>query len=164
MTTGDDEDHLEWNSRARNETPTQRLDRNWSALLQELRVVQTGVQLLTGFLLTLPFQARFDDLSTAGHLVYLVTVSASIIATILLVAPVSMHRLLFRQRAIDVIVRVGNTLAICGLAMLGVTLVGAAALTFEIVLGVRAAAPAAAVVALSAIAGWLVLPRMYRNR
>ena len=52
-----------WNQQARGDTPMQRLDRNWGELLQELRVVQTGVQLLTGFLLTLPFQARFADLS-----------------------------------------------------------------------------------------------------
>ncbi len=53
-----------WDDQARKETPTQRLDRNWGDLLQELRVVQTGVQLLTGFLLTLPFQAR--SLSLVG--------------------------------------------------------------------------------------------------
>ena len=164
MATDDDDDQVAWNGRVRNETPTQQLDRNWAALLQELRVVQTGVQLLTGFLLTLPFQARFDGLSTTGHMVYLVTVSASILATVLLVAPVSMHRLLFRRRAIDVVVRVGNILAICGLVMLGITLVGAAALTFEIVLGVHAAAPAAAVVALFAFAFWFVLPSAYRHR
>ena len=164
MGTDEDDDQIAWNGQVRNETPTQQLDRNWSALLQELRVVQTGVQLLTGFLLTLPFQARFDSLSTAGHMVYLVTVSASILATVLLVAPVSMHRLLFRRRAIDVIVRVGNVLAICGLAMLGITLIGAAALTFEVVLGVHAAAPAAVVVALATVAFWFVLPRAYRNR
>ena len=62
------------------------------------------------------------------------------------------------------IVRVGNVLAICGLVMLGITLIGAAALTFEVVLGVHAAAPAAAVVALATIAFWFVLPRAYRSR
>lgn len=164
MATDESADHLEWNEKARNETPAQQLDRNWLALLQELRVVQTGVQLLTGFLLTLPFQSRFDDLSSAGHVVYLVTVSASIVATILLVAPVIMHRLLFRQRAIGVLVRVGNKLAISGVVMLGITLIGAAALTFEIVLGARVAVPAAATVAVLIVALWLVLPRAYRPR
>ncbi|MFI8567011.1 DUF6328 family protein [Rhodococcus sp. NPDC078407] len=164
MTTDEEDDQAEWNSRVRNETPTQQLDRNWAALLQELRVVQTGVQLLTGFLLTLPFQTRFDGLSTTGHVVYLVTVSASILATVLLVAPVSMHRLLFRRRAIDVVVRIGNNLAIAGLFMLGMTLVGSAALTFEIVLGIGAAAPAAVVVGLFAVGFWFVLPRIYRSR
>ena len=65
-----DVDHPEanqgWDHDARSETPTERLDRNWSNLLQELRVVQTGVQLLTGFLLTLPFQQRFDILDFVG--------------------------------------------------------------------------------------------------
>ena len=80
----------------RDETEAQRLDRNWSGLLQELRVAQTGVQLLTGFLLTLPFQQRFTQLDGVMRTVYLVTVACSIGATVLLVAPVSMHRLLFR--------------------------------------------------------------------
>lgn len=158
-----DEAHVEWNEKARHETPTQQLDRNWLALIQELRVVQTGVQLLTGFLLTLPFQSRFADLSTSGHVVYLITVSASILATIMLVAPVGMHRLLFRQRAVAALVRVSNRLAIGGIFMLGVTLVGASALTFEIVLGAWAALPAAVVVTVVMIAFWLVLPRAYRN-
>lgn len=153
--------HLEWDTKARKETPTQQLDRNWNALLQELRVVQTGVQLLTGFLLTVPFQQRFDDLSSAGRVVYLVTVTASIVATILLIAPVGMHRLLFRKRAVDILVRVGNRLAILGLLMLAVALVGVVTLTFEIVVGARAAEIAAAVVTVLLIGLWFVLPRAY---
>ncbi|MDT0264450.1 DUF6328 family protein [Jatrophihabitans sp. DSM 44399] len=77
-----DTDHPErddsWDQQARHETPTERLDRNWTDLLQELRVVQTGVQLLTGFLLTLPFQARFEKLSTFQQDVYLITVGCSV--------------------------------------------------------------------------------------
>lgn len=66
MSDGSDDrarDDDEWNYRARHEAETQRLDRNWAALLQELPVVRTGVQLLTGYLLTLPFQQRFTDLT-----------------------------------------------------------------------------------------------------
>src|SRR5271166_6769573 len=69
---------------SRSETEAQRLDRNWISLLQELRVVQTGVQLLTGFLLTLPFQQRFDVLDTTMRVVYLITVGSSVGATVLL--------------------------------------------------------------------------------
>jgi tRNA uridine 5-carbamoylmethylation protein Kti12 len=61
-----------WDSAAL-ETKTERLDRNWSSLLQELRVVQTGVQLLTGFLVTLPFQQRFDRLDDQMRTVYVTT-------------------------------------------------------------------------------------------
>ena len=77
-----DVDHPEqdqgWDRDARSETETERLDRNWASLLQELRVAQTGVQLLTGFLLTLPFQQRFDLLDDDMRVVYLVTVGCSI--------------------------------------------------------------------------------------
>ena len=60
----------------RDETPTERLDRNWGDLLQELRVSQTGVQLLTGFLLTLPFQSRFAELDRVEQNIYLGTSAA----------------------------------------------------------------------------------------
>jgi hypothetical protein len=77
--------HRDDQSRA--ETETERLDRNWSTLLQELRVTQTGVQLLTGFLLTLPFQQRFDRLDELMRGVYAATVACSVAATLALVAP-----------------------------------------------------------------------------
>ena len=102
-----DVDHPErdqqWDDRARSENP-ERLDRNWSSLLQELRVTQTGVQSLTGFLLTLPFQQRFDRLDALMRAVYVATVTCSIAATIALVSPVAMHRLLFRPRRLNQLV------------------------------------------------------------
>ena len=60
-----------WDAKVRDETPAQRLDRNWTELMQEIRVVQTGVQLLTGFLLTLPFQQRFTELTHLQKWLYL---------------------------------------------------------------------------------------------
>src|SRR6478752_8739976 len=101
-----------WNERARNESPMQRLDRNWADLLQELRVVQTGVQLLTGFLLTLPFQARFGQLSGYEQTIYLITVALAVAATGFLIAPVSLHRKLFRQHAQELMVTVSHRLAL----------------------------------------------------
>jgi hypothetical protein len=98
----------------RDETEAQRLDRNWSSLLQELRVAQTGVQLLTGFLLTLPFQQRFTQLDGTMRTAYLVTVACSIGATVLLVAAVSMHRLLFRQHRLDTLVSAAHSYAMVG--------------------------------------------------
>src|SRR3982074_107672 len=81
-----DIDHPErdqdWDGQARAETETERLDRNWSTLLQELRVTQTGVQLLTGFLLMLPFQQRFDRLDELMRGVYAATVTCSVAATL----------------------------------------------------------------------------------
>ena len=108
----------------RDETEAQRLDRNWSSLLQELRVAQTGVQLLTGFLLILPFQPRFTQLDSVMRTVYLVTVACSIGATVLLVAPVAMHRVLFRRHRLKTLVGVSHRYAIVGTMLLGLALAG----------------------------------------
>ena len=134
--TGDNELRDDgWNEQARDETPMQRLDRNWADLLQELRVVQTGVQLLTGFLLTLPFQARFEQLSGYERTIYLITVALSVAATGFLIAPVSLHRILFRRHARELMVTVSHRLAIVGLTLLGAAIVGVVLLIFDVVAG-----------------------------
>lgn len=124
-----------WDRAVRNETPAERLDRNWTTLLQELRVTQTGVQLLTGFLLTLPFQQRFTLLSDTMRIVYLVTVACSLGATMLLVAPVSMHRLLFRRHRLHTLVTTAHHCALAGLFLLGCALTGVAIVVFTAVSG-----------------------------
>ena len=124
-----------WDRDARSETETERLDRNWASLLQELRVAQTGVQLLTGFLLTLPFQQRFDLLDEHMRVVYLITVGCSIAATVLLIAPVGMHRLLFRRHRLAVLVSAAHRCAFTGLVLLGLALVGVTMVTFDAVSG-----------------------------
>ena len=115
MITAMDVDHPEddqrWDRRERGETEIERLDRNWNSLLQELRVVQTGVQLLTGFLLTLPFQQRFDVLTGHMRVVYLATVGCSVSATVLLIAPVATHRWLFRRHRLQVLVSAAHRCA-----------------------------------------------------
>ena len=103
-----------WDTTARSETEAQRLDRNWLSLLQELRVVQTGVQLLTGFLLTLPFQPRFDVLDATMRVIFLATVGCSVGATVLLEAPVAMHRMLFRRHRIESVVAAAHRFAYAG--------------------------------------------------
>src|SRR5690349_4674753 len=79
----------------RHETPAERSDRNWSELLQELRVAQTGVQVLTAFLLSLPFQARFEAITSHQKVVYLIVVLLSVAATGVLISPVAVHRAVF---------------------------------------------------------------------
>lgn len=162
-----DIDHPEadqdWDRARRSETETERLDRNWSSLLQELRVVQTGVQLLTGFLLTLPFQQRFDVLDHEMRVVYLITVACAIAATVLLVAPVGMHRLLFRRHRLSVLVSAAHRCAYCGLVLLGLALVGMTMVIFDAVAG-RTAAFVAGGLALAAFAvAWLVVPLRMRT-
>jgi hypothetical protein len=147
----------------RDETEAQRLDRNWSSLLQELRVAQTGVQLLTGFLLTLPFQQRFTQLDGVMRTVYLVTVACSIGATVLLVAPVSMHRLLFRRHRLKTLVSAAHTYAMVGLLLLGVALSGVAVVIFDTVIG-RTGAWIAGGCTLAALAAfWYAMPLVGRH-
>lgn len=150
--------HDDWDRRARKETPTQRLDRNWSSLLQELRVVQTGVQLLTGFLLTLPFQDSFMRMSGTIKGAYLITVVASIASTLLLVTPVALHRMLFRKRKLPFLVDTAHRLAGGGLALLGVSLAGVIFVIFAVVTSTTIAAVAAVAVVVGFVSLWLFLP------
>jgi Family of unknown function (DUF6328) len=147
----------------RDETEAQRLDRNWSSLLQELRVAQTGVQLLTGFLLTLPFQQRFTQLDGVMRTVYLITVACSIGATILLVAPVSMHRLLFRRHRLKTLVSAAHNYAMVGTLMLGGALAGVAVVIFDTVIGRTPAWIAGGCTLLALTAFWYVTPLVGRR-
>src|SRR5690348_498439 len=108
----------------RNETDLERADRNLAELLQEVRVVQTGVQVLFGFLLAIVFQTRFKDITTFQKAVYLVTLLAAVAAAVLLMAPTAYHRLLFRQGDKEHLVDVANRLTMIGLAAVGVSMIG----------------------------------------
>lgn len=152
-----------WDNAARSETPMQRLDRNWVSLLQELRVVQTGVQLLTGFLLTLPFQPRFDGLSPAMRAVYLTTVGCSVGATVLLEAPVAIHRLLFRRHRLLSVVAAAHRLAYAGLLLMGLALAGVAVIIFGVVAGYRAGVIAGVCALTAQVIFWVLMPLWVRH-
>jgi hypothetical protein len=153
-----------WDERARHETPTERLDRNWQDLLQELRVVQTGVQLLTGFLLTLPFQTQFARIETFQRTCYLITVGCAIAATGLLIAPVSLHRLTFRRHLRRRMVSVAHYLALSGLCLLAAAIVGVVLLTFSLVTGDAGGIAAAGLATLLLVGLWVVLPLTIRKQ
>lgn len=167
ITAMDAVDHPErdqnWDNTERSETETERLDRNWVSLLQELRVVQTGVQLLTGFLLTLPFQQRFESLDTTMRVIYLVTVGCSIGATVLLEAPVAMHRLLFRRHRIRFVVSNAHRFAYAGLLMMGLSLTGVAVVIFGAVAGPAGGAIAGACAVTAQLGFWVALPLRLRH-
>lgn len=147
----------------RDETEAERLDRNWSSLLQELRVTQTGVQLLTGFLLTLPFQQRFTALDGTMRAVYLLTVACSLGATVLLVAPVGMHRALFRRHRLDAIVSASHICAIAGLILLGMALTGVAVVIFDTVIGREGALIAGGCTMAAFVGLWFLMPLPLRR-
>lgn len=151
-----------WDTDQRGETSLERLDRNWVDLLQELRVVQTGVQLLTGFLLTLPFQSRFAQLHRFQQDVYLTSVACAFTATAFLIAPAAIHRVLFRRHARQAMVSAAHRLAIIGTALLGAAVIGVVLLLFDVLrgrtVGVLAAAAAATLIAVL----WVLLPWVMR--
>lgn len=136
----------------------ERLTRNWEELLQELRVVQTGTQILTGFLLTVPFSSRFEDLTDGQRHIYLAVLVGSVVTTALVLAPVAFHRMLFRRRQRHWLVEAGNTSARAGLGMLALTSAGAVLLVFDLVVGRTAAYVAGTTTLAVMLAMWLVLP------
>jgi hypothetical protein len=99
----------------RNESAAERADRNWNEVLQELRVMQTGTQILTGFLLALAFQPAFSDLSDEQRTFYLVLVVLSALSSIIALAPVALHRWLFQQQAKRKVVAYGHAALIAAL-------------------------------------------------
>jgi FtsH-binding integral membrane protein len=106
----------------RQETQAERDDRNLMELLQELRVAGLGVQVLFGFLLSLPFTTRFDKLSSGQRQLYVASLVLAAVSTALLMAPVAYHRLVFRQQQKEHLVLAANVMAICGLVTVGLAI------------------------------------------
>jgi len=140
------------------------VDRNWNKLLQELRVTQTGLQILTGFLVSIPFQQRFSQLTGTQQAVFMGALSVALVATITVLAPASFHRLLFRQQEKEWLVRAGNVCARGGLLLSALAISLVAWLLFDFVLGPTASA-VAVVVAVILFAGlWWGVPFVAHRR
>lgn len=142
----------------RRETANERADRNWEELMQELRVMQTGTQVLSGFLLAVAFQPRFTELDPLQIGLYLVLVGLAALATILALAPVGMHRSLFGQRRKPELVRMASLMVSADLVVVGVLSVGVTALIVDFTLDRTFATVVLAVGAVVVLALWLVLP------
>src|SRR6266566_6083924 len=104
------------------ETEAERDDRNLAELLQELRVAGLGVQVLFGFLLSLPFTTRFVTLDAAQRSLYIASLVLAAVSTALLLGPVAYHRLVFRRQQKEGLVRAANMMAIGGLASVGISI------------------------------------------
>ncbi len=115
------------------ETPAQRDDRNLIELLQELRVAGLGVQVLFGFLLALPFSSRFVQLGHWQRGLYIGILVVSAVATALLLGPVAYHRLVFRRRQKERLVKAANVMAIAGLAAVALAVSGTVLLVISYV-------------------------------
>jgi hypothetical protein len=152
------------NDADRHESEAERIDRNLAELLQELRVASIGVQVLFGFLLSLPFTNRFTQLSSAQRDLYLADILLAALATALLSAPVAFHRLSFRQHAKARVLRASNRLAIAGLAAVALAISGSVLLVVSFVES-GTVVPVLAVVTFGMFAVlWFLLPIARRGR
>ncbi|MBV1852956.1 DUF6328 family protein [Catellatospora tritici] len=144
--------------------PTAPWHRRYAEQLQELKVTQTGVQILFAFLLTLPFQAGFGKITGAERHLYVFSFVTAALAAALLIAPVSYHRLHFRQGEKPEIVRATHVLAQVGLAFELLSIVGAVYLVLDVVTGSRWAAIGGSVIAAVYVFLWYILPLVYKPK
>jgi hypothetical protein len=143
----------------RHETEEERLDRNLSELLQELRVALPGVQVLFAFLLTVPFQQGFTKVTPFQERIYFVTLICTAISTATLIAPSAYHRMTFRMQQKKHLVFVANRLTIVGLGFLALAMTGAVMLITDVVFGATATvAVTTALVLCMFVALWYLLP------
>ena len=141
----------------------ERTAREQIELLQELRIVIPGVQVLFAFLLTVPFNQRFTELNTVQRDVFFATLLCTAAATALLIAPSAHHRLLFRQGVREQRLKMGNLLAILGLACLVPAMVGVVYVITDLIFSLTVALIVTIVMAVSFLLLWFVLPLPYRG-
>ena len=149
----------------RNETEDERLDRNLSELLQELRVALPGVQVLFAFLLAVPFQQHFTSISAFDKKVYFATLLLTALASALLIAPSAYHRLTFRYQQKGRLVFIANRLSIAGLAALALAMTCAIMLVTNVLFGTVATTVVTTILVLGTfVVLWAVLPLKRRLR
>ncbi|MEA2285323.1 MAG: hypothetical protein QOJ21_1366 [Solirubrobacteraceae bacterium] len=149
---------------ARNETDLERLDRNLVELLQEVRVVQTGVQVLFAFLLTVPFSARYDVISGFERGAYFTALVGATAASILLIAPTAVHRILFRLGQKAYMVDLSNRLALGGLVSTAVAMIAVMLLVCDVIFGTPAAIVIAALTTVAFVGVWAAVPLRRRRQ
>jgi hypothetical protein len=142
----------------REETEKERLDRNLEQLLGELRVALPGVQVLFAFLLVVPFNQRFADITSFQQTVYFATLLCATAACACLIAPTAHHRIEFREQDKERIVMGGNRLAIVGLTLLATAMTGAITLVTDFLYSSTTTTIAAVLVALLFATLWYVVP------
>jgi hypothetical protein len=148
----------------RNETALERCDRNLVELLQEVRVVLTGVQVLFAFLLTAVFTARFPQLTPFDRGVYFVTLVAAGGAAMLLIAPTAHHRILFRRGDKEHLVTVANRFTLAGLTCVAVSMLGALLLVTDLMFHAPIAIATTLIAGLLCLVSWCIAPVARRAR
>jgi len=142
----------------RAESEQERVDRNLQELLGELRVALPGVQVLFAFLLVVPFNQRFPDITNFQRTTYFVTLLFATAASIFLIAPTVHHRIQFRRQDKARIVLGANRCAVIGLTLLAVAMTGAIMLITDLLYGGSTVALVAGLVALAFLLVWYAVP------
>jgi hypothetical protein len=145
------------------ETEDERLDRNLGELLQELRVALPGVQVLFAFLLAVPFQSNFTDISPFEEKVYFGTLICTAVSATLLISPTAYHRLTFHLQQKQHLVLLANRLAIVGLGFLALAMTGAIMLITDVLFGGIATVIASIAALAMFVVFWCVLPLWRRH-
>jgi len=145
------------------ETSEERLDRNLMELLGELRIALPGVQVLFAFLLAVPFQARFAQVTTFQRDVYFATLWCSLVASACLIAPTAFHRITFRMHQRPALVRAANRLTMAGLGALALAMVGVMLLISDVLFGGAIVVLAPLLAAALLVALWVALPFRHRR-
>jgi Family of unknown function (DUF6328) len=138
--------------------PEEMINRNWTELVQELRSTQTGVQVLTGFLLTVPFSDKFDSLDPVERTAYLLVLSGAVAATAAILSPIAYHRILFRRGRRPWLVETANQVARAGLVLVALTTCGVVFLTFHLAVGETGAIVASTIAFLGYLVLWVAVP------
>jgi hypothetical protein len=142
----------------RSETELERLDRNLNELFMGLRVALPGVQVLFAFLLVLPFQSGFPDVTAFQEKVYFATLLCTALASLMLIAPSARHRIRFRKDDKAYVVFSASRLTIAGLAFLGLGMIGAILLVSDYLFGAATATIATVLVAIALLWLWFGSP------
>jgi hypothetical protein len=148
----------------RDENEAEQLDRHWLELLQELRVAQTGIQILFAFLLVIAFSRPFQDAGDFSHVVFAVTLVLTAMAAGLLIAPVSVHRMVYRRRLRPELVRTAGRMAVGGLVLMLGSVAGGVLLALDVVLPRRGAIAVVVGVVVWFSVFWYVVPFELRRR
>jgi hypothetical protein len=148
----------------REESEKERLDRNLLELLNEVRVALPGVQVLFAFLLTVPFTARFETLTSGQETVYYITLISTAISTALLIAPSAHHRITFRRQDKHYLVFLANRLTIAGLGFLALAMSGVMLLITDVLYGMTATVIAGSVTVVGFTTLWYAMPIVRRLR
>jgi high-affinity Fe2+/Pb2+ permease len=148
----------------RDETEEERLDRNLTELLNELRVALPGVQVLFAFLLGVPFTQRFAELRGYQEDIYYATLICAAAAAVFLIAPSAHHRIEFRLQDKRHIVFLANRFAIAGLAFLALAMTGVVLLITDLLFGNVATVIATSLTAFTFTFLWYVMPLLRRRR